>query len=420
MKYIKSLRLLMLLVFSAVLVVSCSDENIVDSTTNEGEITPTVTTPQNDLLSRSTTTVSGEGMNFDCFHIEFPFDLLDDAGETYSINSEEDFITLLTDSVNLVDFVYPLTITYEDGSTEEVTDAEGLGAAFAACLPNEWDENSFPAYNISDETSCFTLVYPLALVDLSGNMSTVNDEVEFIAAISAEPLFFSFPLTLIDELGSTFTVANSDELINTLISCNDFDIDTNVWTNDSLDWGGNFEYIGCYLLNFPFDVVLFDGTVVTVNDHMEYCDLLLQGSIAELSFPITLTDIEGGVLIVNNQEELAAAIDECYDGGGSQVEMGDAILLYLISSGLDSTNVNGEEVCYDISYPFNVTEIDFQGNEIQTITVNSLAEFEALPGFLEGTQIYNIVYPITLIHKDTGEIVDIDGIEGIFQALSGC
>jgi len=409
MKFLKNINLFSILVVMALLVVSCSKENIDKENTKEGEVITTTTTEGNALFGRSSG--SETGLDLDCIEVTFPFDVVDTDGGMYTISAGEDLTALVEDSVAIIDFVYPLDVTTEDGEELSVADGEALAELFASCLPNEWNVDLFPAYLISETSNCLDLVYPISLVDIDGNITSVDNEEDFIAALAEEQLFFSFPVTLTDGEEET-VVNNGEEMIVALFDCNDFDVDSTQWNSD-------FEFLGCYTLEFPFDVMLEDGTTVTVEDHMQYCDLLLQGDVVGFGYPLTLTDEDGETIIVNSEEELNELFENCWGDGGGPNFGGDATILYL--AGNLPSDSTGTFVCLTIQYPLDLDEISIEdGTVIQTVTVNSNEEFAAVEGLLSGEAIYNVVYPVTIVLNETGENIILEGFEDLLDVLSNC
>lgn len=392
---------LMLLLFSA-----CQRDGEIETT---GEIVdPEIETEVievNPLVARSGGPNSS-GLDFDCFEITYPFDMVDENGENHTIDSEESFIELFEGEVILVDFVYPLDIVDNEGNTSVINDGEELAAAFALCLPDGgWEEGDFPAYSIDDENSCFDLVFPVTLVDLDENTIEVNNDEELNAAVAEGLYFFSFPFTLESEDGELVEVNSIDELFEALISCNGFEIEDSTFV-----WENGFEYIGCYMLEFPFEVVLNNGTTVIVEDHEEYCDLMLQGEIVDYSYPLTLTDQEGNAVTVENEEELYGLIDDCFDFLGF-----GRLDLSLLYSGTEVLNPDEMEPCYTINFPISLV----YDNQNQT---EELADLEAVFDLLVDVNLeteFSLVYPISLTLKDETE-VSINQIEDLYPILQDC
>jgi len=176
---------LALLIFS-MLLTSCGTENIEDSNVIPGDTPEPTETEVNPILARSGGGANG-GLDFDCFEINYPFSFLKADNSELEITSEEDLTDAFSNTeLEIVDFVYPLEVTLENGDVTNVEDGEGLAELFAACVPGGgWDENDFPAYQISDDNSCFTLVYPLDLKDFDGEIITVENEDEFDSALAS-------------------------------------------------------------------------------------------------------------------------------------------------------------------------------------------------------------------------------------------
>jgi len=408
MKFINILKVLSIVLFASFIMVSCEKETIDDTTINEGTIDPPVENTANPVIGRSTNT-GEDGVSFDCFDVLFSFTLVDIEDNEYVIENEDDFNNLLQDSlVIIVDFVYPVDIQYEDGNITTIEDTEEFAEAFSECLPNGWDEELFPAYVINDETSCLSIVYPISVSNIDGEIETAQSESELVALIAQEPYFFVFPFSLIDEDANTITVNDIDDLLEALITCNN--------GVDTIFWGNGVEYYGCYQLTFPFDVVLVNGSIVTVNDHMEYCDLMLGGQLVNFAFPLTLIDLEGNEVVANSQEELDALIMEC-EGWNPNFEVGDLIILLSGTGVPDSTNF---EYCYDVNWPITANELDEDGEETGTsVVINDLMEAWNLFGQNEFVN-YSVDYPIDVTMVENGSLVTITNTDQLLELLEDC
>lgn len=405
MNFLKKMSLplfLLVLLFSA-----CQKDAEIDTTGVDEPTLETETIELNPLVARNGG-ANGGGLDFDCFSILYPFGMIDEDGVEYTIDSEESFIENFENEVLLVDFVYPLDIEDIDGNSSSVNNGEELAEAFALCLPDGgWEEGDFPAYSIGSENSCFDLVYPVTLVDLDGNTIEVSDDEALNSAVAEGLYFFSFPLTLISEDDETIVVEDIDGLFEALISCNGFEVEDSTFV-----WETGFEYLGCYMIEFPLEIDLLDGTTVTVNNHEEYCDLMLQGEIANYSFPLTLIDEEGNVTTVADEEGLEELLDECWD---FDFPFGDGHFeLTIIHSGSVSLDPATLDPCYAIVYPLFV---DYGDNQLE------LSDEEAILELLqtEDPEIvdYEMVYPVSLILSD-GTTVSVSDLEEVFDILNEC
>ena len=377
---------------------ACQKENI-----NDGGIITPPDTPEvvdvNPLVSR--TLPNGDGIDLGCFSIDLPLGLVDTTGTVYTINTIEDLDNFEGDGIIFVDFVYPLNVTLEDGEMITVANIEELAELFAECLPDGgWEQGNFPAYLINFETSCYTLQYPLDLVDETGETITVEDETEFTGAIAEDLYYFVFPITLLDEEGNTVEVNDNDEIFEALFACNEFDPgDSTLW-----DWETGFEYIACYMIEFPLDVVLTDGTTVTVETHEELCDLMLAGELANYAYPLTLIDSDGEEVVVNSQEELVEALEDCW-AFGTEYD----VMIFLLAL------INGEQNlgCYTISYPFT---LEYENQD--DIVLESTTDVEDFG--TNSTDFDFTLGPITVTLAGSGEEVELVEVSDLYELLSGC
>ncbi len=380
------------------LLVSCDSDNA-DTGGTVLIDPPAETVETNPLLERTTTSTGG--LELECVTVLYTFDLVDDANNTHAITSEQDFIDLLDDAnLVIVDFVYPLDVEV-DGVAQTLADIEALATAFAQCIPSTgFGTDQFPAYNVSDDNSCYELVFPLSVTEQDGSTTVINDGAAFDVAVADRLLFFAFPLQLEHEDGSIVSANDPEEMFNLLINCSDWGIDSTI--NIS-----GVEFIACYTIEFPFDVVLADGTTVTVNDHQELCDLMLRGEIANYAFPMTLS-LNDSTFTVADEMALALAIEDCPGFGGPNEGL-DALLLF---AGTQPVFGNGNTACWTVNYPIDVT--DFDGN---TTTIGDLTSFEDAISF--GTAVH-LVYPVSYTFIADGTTSTAAGVEDLLADIDNC
>lgn len=396
----------LLLIFTAFILTNCETENLDIIETKKEEINVDTNLVSNNLVFRTNPGSSSDGLELDCITILFPFDLLKSDGTTVTVNTEDDFFDLISGTAagtDIIDFVYPLDVLNDEGEETEVNDADELGEMFAGCIPDGgWTADDFPAYLVSFDNSCYTLEYPLTVEKIDGTEVTVDDEDEFIELMAEEIVFFVFPFNVIHEDGNVETVDDVDELFSLLISCNGFEIDSTDW-----EWETGFEYLGCYMIEFPLDVVVSDGSVVTVNNHMELCDLMLEGELVDYAYPLTLTDDEGNTVTVDNEDELYELLDECDD---YTIGFGDVYILLSGTLPIDSLGTTG---CYTINYPITVVAETATGEEeIELLSDQDILELQVPEAILE--------YPVSVTLTSDGSEVELNNIDDIFYLLEDC
>ncbi len=392
MKLFKSC--LFLLMIGMLCLTSCQKDSF-DTTSNEETEVQTEENLVNNAFAQMRT--DGDGLEFDCLTILYPFDLVTEDGTLVPITSDGDFEAAFLDSSAIfVDFGYPLTVENEDEVEVSVSSLDELVELFASCIPDDgWngDEDCIPAFLIDAENSCVELVYPVTLSDHDEVEYVANSEAEFIDLLAAhEWLFFEFPVTLEGEDGQ-IVVNNADEFFTALYDCDDYTVPC-----DSIGFGG----VACYTLEFPVDLLLTDGSVTTANDEDEFYTALFEGNVEDFVYPITLTDVDGNVLVIGSADELQAAIDDCYD-----IDWGDfpwVIDLFLFS--------DAEIGCYAINYPI---EIETPNG---TVTVNNNQEYVDLLNANDPVQ-STIVYPVTITTVD-GNVVTLESNEDLVEVIEDC
>lgn len=394
MKFLKNVSCLFLLIL---FISSCTEENFEESGVDVDDPTPEMV-DVNSIMTRSNES-SDEGLEIDCFTIVYPFTLVDDQNNEHLITSLDDLIILESDSsVVIVNIEFPITIQQDDEDVI-IENEDEFAEVFASCVPDGgWTEDFFPAYLINFENSCFQLSFPVQLLTQSNETITVDDEEAFNNALAAEDASFVYPFELIDESGNIVVVGDIDGLFNTLLSCNGFENgDSTVW-----NWEEGFEYVGCYKLEFPINLELQDGTTITVNNHMEFCDLLLQGEVGNYTYPLSLLDAEGNEVITNTEEELNELLLECYIG-----DIGQGIFIFL------DFYLN-EFRCFDYVYPLEIALLDSS-----TVEINSDQEFIELIE-LSFIRICCMVYPIDIFHIESEETITLNSTEEFFEFIIRC
>ena len=219
MKFLKQLPLLALLAILAF--TSCQKEDTLITEVDVPTVEPTET-QVNGLLARAAH--SSDGLDIGCVSIDYPFSMILEDSSIIEITSEDDLVTAFEDEANPpLDFVYPLTVTDEDGNSSTVIDAEALADIFADCIPDTgWDDDFgdwfFPAWEINYENSCYQLVYPVTLLDMDSSAVVANDEDELIAFLADGDIYsFAFPIDLEDEDGNVVTATDADDSVRPVV-----------------------------------------------------------------------------------------------------------------------------------------------------------------------------------------------------------
>ncbi|WP_196889147.1 hypothetical protein [Aureivirga sp. CE67] len=242
-----------------------------------------------------------------------------------------------TDDELCFDFVYPITLGYNDGSTVEVeslnhlievlTDEtedlyiEGINfpfdIVFAAddnVMTVESEEDIISALEnceyMEDEEDCFTIQFPI-------NVIIGNETVEFT---SMEDLYqeieyeIVFPITVIDnETGEEIIVENYDQLDELEEMCDEDEDDMDMWDFESFE--------DCFTFNYPLTMVIQDEDVTFNNDEEFYDffaeldeeDLEIEDITFVFPFTVTLSDDEETQETMENMDDFMMLIEDCLE-----------------------------------------------------------------------------------------------------------
>ena len=355
------------------------------------------------------------------------------VGERNAQNNNGDVVSQTQNAIEsyfCFDIVYPVSILYNDGSTQSLADDNEMAQAISGQTANHF---------------IIDFVYPFDVID-NGNTVTINDGSDFEnlvnSCITITPVTpvqdfcfdFVFPVTIEMTDGSTVTVNNQQEFDNLFINANanqvypadlvyPFDVNQNgtiiTITNsveyqallDSCFGGGFYEsalppsvaFNNCFTLTYPVDLVYADGTTVTVNDDTEYDAALMNA----VSNPVEdfVYDIE---IVQNGTPIMVHDINEFYD-----------ILMVCASmpSGYHYSNIpptSHFSGCFTINYPIVIVM-----NDGSTVTVNNDNEYDdALANSTTNAYAEDFQYPFSV--NQNGQDYAINNINDFFAMVMNC
>jgi hypothetical protein len=282
-----TVHLLKLFTFFALFLVSSCQDEITEITqpTEQEALVPDSPLARN-IFNMSTNSSSASTIvtNTSCLSIELPFSVVVNGNEI-TIETEEDYDIVATvfdefdDDDDELQIIFPVTLILFDYSEVEVNNNDELEFYIEECL------NS---YNVEDDIDCITFEYPITL-------SLFNTAFQFLDTV----------------------VVNSDqELFNFLDD--DFDDDDVIAA-----------------INYPINVILFDGTVITVNNNNELNNIIESND------------------------------DDCDDDSNTNISLNDleALLLECLWK-IDDLEINDE----DLDDLYEGYLIDFQENNVALVT----------------------------------------------------
>lgn len=146
-----------------------------------------------------------------CFSFNFPLSLIDVNGNEVVVNTNMELLT----SQNIVDFVYPFTVTTSNGEVI-INNCSDFDSLFNEC------------FGIDDcpdcPDICFEIIYPLTLLEDNGTIVTINSDTEFNDYLQnlANDTYFTmtYPINVRLDDGTEQIINNDDEFNALLNSCN--------------------------------------------------------------------------------------------------------------------------------------------------------------------------------------------------------
>ncbi|MFK7748148.1 MAG: hypothetical protein AB8B65_07150 [Kordia sp.] len=147
----------------------------------------------------------------DCFEFNFPLSVVTADGATVIVNDNLELFSV----EDTVGFVYPITVTVGNAIVTVNNDDE-FDALYNDCYDIE------PCDDCG--TNCFEIVFPLTLIDDAGNVTTVNDDDEFVTYLDGlgNDTFFTitYPMTIEYEDETQVTINSDEELEAAFDACN--------------------------------------------------------------------------------------------------------------------------------------------------------------------------------------------------------
>ena len=177
------------------------------------------TSPLLNLLSRVSQNATSQDNildNSSCFSVQLPVTIIVN-GENIVIDNEADYQTVqdaideFSDDDDIVNFIYPITIQYQNFSTQVINDADALEDVLDDCDA----EDDF------DEINCISLIYPIVLniYDSNNQLSstlTVNNDIQFYNFLENlddnEFFAINYPISIVDSNGNNVVITSNSQL----------------------------------------------------------------------------------------------------------------------------------------------------------------------------------------------------------------
>ena len=205
--------------FLSILFFSCQKEEnevIQDPSQNLNKTSPLI-----NLLSRVSQNATSQDNVLDgssCFSVQLPVTVIVN-GDNVVVQTQADYQTVqdaidaFSDDDDIVNFVYPITIQYQNFSTQVINNSDDLDDVLDDC--EEDDDDDF------DEIDCITLNYPVVLNIYDSNIQlastlTITNDVQFYNFIENlddnEFIAINYPISIVDSNGNNIVITSNSQL----------------------------------------------------------------------------------------------------------------------------------------------------------------------------------------------------------------
>ena len=250
---------IILLLLVSLSIFSCQTEEVVIIEDNNENLS--ASSPLVSLVSRvSQNTTSQDNIldNSSCFAIQLPVVVIVNNQQiTVSTSADyqivQDAIDAFSNDDDIVNFVYPITIIYQDFSTQVISNSNALDDV----LDNCGEDDGF------DEIDCITINYPIVINvynsdnQLAETVTILNDVqlYSFIENLDNNDIIaINYPISLQNSNGQTIVINSNNELENLIEDAID-DCDTSSGGSGGTTTLTNTITNGTWYISYYFDDV---------------------------------------------------------------------------------------------------------------------------------------------------------------------
>lgn len=312
----KNLKLVLFSVlFSLLIITSCTNNEPIGESLQQTEESPSISTALNELRAK-----------------------FNDSG---NVNESEN------PSGNIVldfcfDFVYPLNLSYNNGTSVTVQSLDGLIEIMLASTEELYISGIAFPFNVEtydESTNAIAVV-------------TINNEEEFVGLLESCQ-FDSFEscdcfedynpvcVEINDPNGDTFVVTYPNACY---AECDGFTADDFLESCEGDYYsGGGFE---CFELNFPISVVTENNEIITIESEEDLNTALYGVYIFDFVYPFSITLENQTVMTINGPEDIEVVLADCYGNyyGGGDDECVECLNLPLDPVCVQYTTATGETI----------------------------------------------------------------------------
>ena len=210
---------IILLLLVSLSIFSCQTEEVVIIEDNNENLS--ASSPLVSLVSRVSQNTTSQDNILDsssCFSVQLPVVVIVNNQQiTVSTSADyqivQDAIDAFLDDDDIVNFVYPITIIYQDFSTQVISNSNALDDVLDDC----GEDDGF------DEIDCITINYPIVINvynsnnQLANTVTILNDSQLYVFIENLDNfdlIAISYPISLQNSNGQTIVINSNNELEN--------------------------------------------------------------------------------------------------------------------------------------------------------------------------------------------------------------
>ena len=258
---------------------------------------------------------------------------------------------------------------------------------------------------IEDLEECYSLVFPISVIDEASNTISVNDKEELIdVLLEGDIVDVVYPFSVVNTSGENIVVNSKEDVKALEEDCEEDDEDEDEDEDDEDEDDEENEemledleeVLECYEVSFPVNFIDEDSMMVSVSTMEELEDIIEEESLV-LVFPIELIDDQNS-FSVNTAEELHSLAEECDEDDEDEEDEFEEL-------------IDDISDCYDIVFPFSIVDMDG--------TMYSITSEDELEDIIEDEKNLMLVYPFQL-EDDEDVILDVTNEAQLLELLEDC
>ena len=264
------------------------------------------------------------------------------------------------------DFVYPLTLSYNNDATVVVENLSDLVTVLLNSSQNLYISGIAFPFNVEVYNSSTNSIEVITITNES-DFEVLIESINFDNPINCEctEVYDPVCVEVTDPAGNTFTITYSNACY---AECDGFTQNNFVETCEDDYTSGN----ECFSINYPISIYGENNSTIVINSEEELNNATYGIYNFNFVYPFDITLENGDVLTINSNEDIEAVLDDCYtvenpdDCEECANEPIDPVCVEIVDENGDTITYAYDNACYALCDGY--TEADFvacnSGNDL--------------------------------------------------------